>query len=310
MPQTLAEPLEVVGMDEEIRRRIADLVTVTDDPVDNPFSEKQQRLSMSSVHHSWTPLPLPGEEGKKRTFWAASNVGIFESVEEPPLAPDGFISEDVVAPLGDDNRAYFFWDHGKMPEVVLEIVSNKHGGELTVKKSRYQKWKIRYYIVHDPFGKLTKEPLQVFELVNGRYRKRKSHFFEDLNIGVTLWTGEFEGVWGTFMRWCDRDGRVLPTPYEAAAMAKQEAERAQAQSEQAQAQVEQAQAQAEQAHAQVEQAQAQVEQAHAQVEQAQAQVEQAQTRAEEAEALAEQETARRKELERLVQELMSKLDGR
>lgn len=37
MPQTLAEPLEVVGMDEEIRRRIADLVTVTDDPVDNPY---------------------------------------------------------------------------------------------------------------------------------------------------------------------------------------------------------------------------------------------------------------------------------
>jgi hypothetical protein len=80
------------------------LVTEDDTPVDNTFSEKQQRLLTESLYSSWA-----GHQ-----FVAMANVGLFFSVHQPPLVPDVLLSLDVTMPENlwlKSHRSYFIWEY-------------------------------------------------------------------------------------------------------------------------------------------------------------------------------------------------------
>lgn len=242
MPSALAErPLEWAEIIENI-------VTEDDEPVDNLFSEKQQRLLTRSLYSSWTPPPAEKKKSKqRRKFLAAANVGIFFAINEAPLVPDFFLSLDVEPHqnwYAKEHRSYFVWEFGKVPELVLEIVSNRKGKELTGKFKDYARMGVPSYVVYDPQHHLGKEELCVYELGFGkRYRPRKDFTLPDLNLGLTLWRGTFEGHEDTWLRWCDGQGQLLLTGEERAANA--EAQVLQAESRAANAEAELAQVRAE-----------------------------------------------------------------
>lgn len=219
-----------------LRKAEAKLIVDDGEPVDNTFSEKQQRLLVQTLYSSWTP---PGEKHSKtkRKFWVASNVGIFVSAHESGIAPDVFVSLDIEAPPEAIRKAYFLWDCGKFPELVIEIVSNTKGGEISRKHNRYEQMRIPYYVVFDPFQYFKGELLQVFVLQGGVYQPASEHFFPDLGLGLKLWRGVFENNTMTYLRWCDHKGKLLPTADEragrAADRAKREASRAKRESERA-----------------------------------------------------------------------------
>ena len=60
----------------------------------------------------------------------------------------------------------------------------------------------------------------------GRYERQASPRFPDLGLGLTLWDGVFEAVPGTWLRWTDAHGVVVPTGKELAERAEQERQRA------------------------------------------------------------------------------------
>lgn len=206
---------------------IANLITEDDQPVDNLFSEKQQRLLASSLYSSWNPPPAGGTKSKKRRkFLAAANVGIFFGMYEPPLVPDFFLSLDV-EPHEDwynkEHRTYLVWTFGKVPELALEIVSNKKGGELTTKLKDYARLGMNYYVVYDPGKYLSRDVLRVYEIGFGkRYRLREDHRLPDLGLSLKLWKGVFEGKADTWLRWCDVKGKLIPTGEERADSAEAE----------------------------------------------------------------------------------------
>jgi Uma2 family endonuclease len=211
---------------------ITGIVTEDDTPVDNMGSEKHQRLLTESLYSSWTGPP-PGEDGKPRPFLAAANVGVFPSVGEQPLVPDMFLSVDVsVHPCFWDkrHRTYFFWEFGKPPEVVIEIVSNREGDELTRKKARYARMRIAYYVVYDPGHYLGEHTLHVFKL-DGSVVRPCEPWFEDIGLGLVEWEGVFEGIETRWLRWCTKGGVLVPTGAERAAKAMAEAAKAQARAE-------------------------------------------------------------------------------
>lgn len=220
-----------------LRAAEAKLITQDDEPVDNPFSEKQQRLLTQTLYSSWTPPPDPKHPKKKRSFWAAANVGLFGSVHKTGIAPDVFVSLDVAPPQEWHKKAYFYWEYEKWPEVVIEIVSDTRGGEISRKYNRYAQMGIRYYVVLDPWGYLKGEMLRVFILRDGVYQPQEEHFFPCLGLGLKLWDGSFEHYEGTHLRWCNSRGELLPTAYEraeqAAELASREAERAEREAERA-----------------------------------------------------------------------------
>jgi Uma2 family endonuclease len=227
---------------------ISHLAIEDDTPVDNFQSEEQQRLLVEPIYSSRVLLS---------PFLAAANVGLFYKLKGDPIVPDVLLSLSVQRP--DDlskkqNRAYFVWEFGKVPEVCIEIVSNREGDELTLSKRSQQKGKVAckkdiyaqigvpYYVVFDPLQQIQGENdmngaiLRVWTLSAGRYVELtpvrgiveigQPIWLETIGLGLTLWEGQFEEeVTRLWLRWCDRDGRVIPTGAEERDLERQRAER-------------------------------------------------------------------------------------
>ena len=200
------------------------LITEDDTPVDNFADAKQQRLLVSSLYSSLESQP----------FLVEANVGIYHTDGEPAIVPDVFISFDVQTPEDwwkKQNRCYMMWKFGKSPEVVMEIVSNKEGEELTKKLQIYERMKANYYLVYDPNQELGEQILTIYKLVGRHYIKTEETWLEDINLGVTFWQGEFEGRRDTWLRWCHQDGTLVATGDERAEREKLEKEEAQRRAE-------------------------------------------------------------------------------
>ncbi|MBI1764122.1 MAG: Uma2 family endonuclease [Acidobacteria bacterium] len=205
------------------------IVTEDDEPVDNLFSAKQQRLLARTLYASWTPQPNEEKPKQRRKFLADVNVGVFFALHEPPLVPDFFLSLDVQPHknwYAKAHRSYFVWEFGKVPEAVIEIVSNRKGGELTGKLKDYARMGVTYYVVYDPEQQLSKDVLRVYEIGFGkRYRLREDNQLPELGLGLTLWRGVFEAQPDTWLRWCDATGKLIPTGEERAHTAETEVEK-------------------------------------------------------------------------------------
>lgn len=227
--------------DEEIVTHldISHLMIEDDTPVDNFQSEEQQRLLVEPLYSS-KALPAP--------FLAAANVGLFYKLKSDPIVPDVLLSLGVQRP--DDfsqrqNRSYFVWEFGKVPEVCIEIVSNAEGDELALSKKSQQKGKttskkeiyaqigVRYYVVFDPLRQIQSKDemdgalLRVWTITPDGYPELtppegineigQSVWLNAAGIGLTVWEGQFEEeVTRLWLRWCDRDGQIISTGAERA----------------------------------------------------------------------------------------------
>jgi Uma2 family endonuclease len=157
-----------------------------------------------------------------------SNVGLFYEPRRPPLSPDVMLSLRT-PPLSDmslrENRSYFVWVVGKVPDVIIEVVSDRTGGEGTYKLRQYAGMAVPYYVIYDPQVYLRQGVLRAFEL-NGRdYQPTSASWFARVGLGLVLWQGSYEGVEDTWLRWCDEHGQVIPTGRERSDEARQQAER-------------------------------------------------------------------------------------
>ncbi|MCL4828933.1 MAG: Uma2 family endonuclease [Caldilinea sp.] len=196
-------------------------VTEDDAPVDNLFSEREQRLLAESLYVSWKG------PGGGRPFLAMTNVGLFFALTEPPYAPDVLVSLDVRPPdnpFPKKNRSYFVWEYGKPPDIVVEIVSNRKGGELSDKLAGYVRIGTPYYIVHDPEHLLSDRTLYVFERRGLEYAEISPENLPGIGLGVTLWDGVYEDMQGMWLRWIDTRGELLLTGKERAEQERQRAD--------------------------------------------------------------------------------------
>jgi Uma2 family endonuclease len=193
--------------DEIIEIDYTHIITEDNKSVDNLFSEKQQRLLTEPLYTSWKP-----QNGK--IFFAIANVGLFYSTEKPALVPDMMLSLGVSAPpemWEKQHRSYFIWKYGKPPEIVIEIVSNLKGNELGDKKEMYAKIGIPYYVIFDPAEHYGKPNIRVFENKAFEYYPKKNLIFNDLGLHLIVWEGEYEGVFATWLRWADHEGKLILT---------------------------------------------------------------------------------------------------
>ena len=280
------------------------LVTEDDEPVDNLFSAKQQRLLVEPLYSSWMG-PADGSP-----FLADANIGVFHTLKEPPLVPDMFLSLNVQVAQDwwqKQHRSYFYREFGKPPEVVIEIVSNREGEEDGSKFWDYARMKIRYYIIFDPQEELREGVLRVYELHQGAYVLKTTNWLAKVGLGVTLWTGTFEGKHENWLRWCGKDKQVIPTGAERAAQADLRVQQEHHEKELALSHLKQERRQKKQERHQKEQALSQVEQERHQKEQERHQKEQALSQVEQERRQKEQERHQKEQaLSQLEQERLHK----
>ena len=199
----------------EYENFIEQFITEDDEPVDNIFSEKQQKLLTHTLYSSWKPFD---ENGNPRLFFATANVGLYARLNPKikAIVPDVLVSLDVAVPKNPHekrHRSYMVWEFGKPPDIVVEIVSNEIGGELDEKLDKYSRIGIDYYVVFDPEYFLSNDRLLVYQrdLENG-YRLREDFRLPGTGLNLMLWQGTFEEWSDTeWLRWTDANGEMLLT---------------------------------------------------------------------------------------------------
>src|SRR5438270_3625071 len=137
------------------------LVTEDHKPVDRIFLEKLYRLLTRPLYASWQG---PGEG---RPFLVLVNVGWFYQRTTPAVVPDCLLSLDVTCPQDlqvKEGHSYYQWDVGKPPEVVIEVVSDRTGGEESHKKNLYARLGVARYAVFDPKHLLSTDTLRTYEI--------------------------------------------------------------------------------------------------------------------------------------------------
>lgn len=101
---------------------------------------------------------------------------------------------------------------------------------------------VPHYLVYD---RKTRR-LRYFQFVNGRYEEQPTQatnpcvWLADLQIGLGIWQGKFEGLPGYWLRWCQEDGSWLLTDTEQERQAKEQERQAKEQERQAKEQEQQA----------------------------------------------------------------------
>lgn len=194
------------------------LITSDDTPVDNLISEKQMRLLTEPLYASWQH----SQYGQR--FIATANVGVFARPVNPAVVvPDVLLSLNVDPLHGkriNEVKSYLIWEFGKLPDLVIEIVSNRQGNELKDKLLDYLTLRVDYYVVFDPMGELQREmggqSIIAYSRNNRNYVRMTTLWFEELELGLTRWQGQFENTDYAWLRWCDRDGNVILTGKERA----------------------------------------------------------------------------------------------
>src|SRR5262249_6183931 len=109
---------------------------------------------------------------------------------------------------------YFQWIRGKQPDVVIEVVSDERADEPGEKLRQYERRGLPYYVIHDPFEVYEDGILRAFELRGGRFAAIDHRWLENLGLGLAMWDGTHEDLTRSWLRWCDREGQVLPTAQE------------------------------------------------------------------------------------------------
>jgi len=217
---SLAEPeaVETPELDVVTELDVSHLVTEDDTPVDSIFSQSQMRLLTEPLLSSWRT---------ERSFVALSNVGLFSAINRPPVVPDVLLSLDVSLPENTRekaNRCYFLWLFGKAPDVVIEIVSNKEGGEADRKVAEYARIGVPYYAIFDPDLHIMPQTLTFYELRGGRYVTLPEAALPGRLLTLVPWEGEYEGDYALWLRWADGEGNLIPTGAELAKTERQRAE--------------------------------------------------------------------------------------
>jgi Uma2 family endonuclease len=208
----------------------------------------------------------------RENWFTGTDLNVYYDVQHPlwHKRPDWFLAVGVSRLYdGHDLRlSYVVWQEGVTPAVVVEFLSpgtaqedlgrfhpayrgatgdnqpstHTQAGEATAKPpSKFtvyeRRLKIPHYIV---YSRYTQE-LRYFKLVGACYEEQRVHngvpaiWLTDLKLGLGLWVGEFGGIEGHWLRWCDQNGNWLLTDTEQESLAREQERLAR---EQAQQQVE------------------------------------------------------------------------
>ncbi|NER07632.1 MAG: hypothetical protein F6K17_36250, partial [Okeania sp. SIO3C4] len=182
----------------------SNMILEDDTPLDF-LNEKQQRL-LTTVFYSGAEIPI------NVPFIVAANVGLFSHVRDLGVVPDVFLSLNIMG--GEDwwkrnVHSYLFWEFGKPPDIVIDVVSPTSANKLGNKLIEYVKLPISYCVVYNPLQEISETFLQVFQLQGASYIPKNDTWFAGVNLRLTLWDGVFENINGTWLRWCDESGNVI-----------------------------------------------------------------------------------------------------
>ncbi len=214
-----------------------DLPDTDDQPVDNELQILLPALMRAILALLWAD---------RNDWFMGVNLGLYYDPNLPAIGPDGFLSLGVprLRDSGELRLSYLVWHEGIMPQWVLEVVSQKPGGECTEKFAKYAQMGILYYTIYNP--KHTRrdkhDRFEVYRLIDGEYVRQTGDpvWMPELGLGIGTAIGQHEGITKEWLYWYDAAGSPHPAPVDVIAQARRRAQQAELAQQQAETERQQA----------------------------------------------------------------------
>jgi Uma2 family endonuclease len=206
----------MVQFDAKLRLPTAlELPDSDETPVDNELQDTVPGLLKDTLRLIWQ---------NRNDWFFGVDMGIYADTEQPyrAIVPDGFLSIGVPRfkpQYGDRGRpSYVLWEEeGKVPMLVLEVVSETYRGEYSEKLKEYQDLEVLYYAVYNP-DRLKKdhEPLEVYYLVESQYvlMSGEPFWMPEIGLGIGRAIGNNLDWRREWLYWFSEDGTRYPIPEE------------------------------------------------------------------------------------------------
>lgn len=174
------------------------------DPVFDPYpisdgapmtNSQEQYFAMTYSRFALSSLM----ETRNESCILVADFGLYYEPIDPALnrrAP--FVAPDITLVLGvalPKFTPYLWWEVGKAPDLVLEIVSSSTRSEDAVKRVLYARLGIAEYWQYEPPGERLTPGLECCRLVEGRYVRVLSTYRPELGA-LWIWSPVLGTAWG------------------------------------------------------------------------------------------------------------------
>ncbi len=181
-----------------------ELPSSDDTPVDNEDQNFVPNFLLFLLENIWT---------ERHDWYFGVDMGVYYNPDEPvpPIVPDAFLSLGVQRRKPKGRLSYVFWEEKDIvPSFVLEMVSQKYGGEYEEKAATYAAIGVLYYLVYNPnhWNRHNREPFEIYKLINGSYEKQlgEPYFMPEIDLGVGRASKIVRGIEREVLCWYDSLG--------------------------------------------------------------------------------------------------------
>jgi Uma2 family endonuclease len=206
-------------------------------------SEDKEEMGLPDEFHDFQPKLLRETcQPAVDEFFVGADLNLYYDVRQTNWykRPDWFLVLGVPASASqtDLRLSYVMWREGVAPFLMVELLSpgteaEDLGQTLRVVGKPPTKWqvyeqilRVPYYVIYDRYS----SQFRVFCLQGARYVELtvsgQGFWFEELGLGLGIWTGDYFGVEGQWLRWYDKAGHWIGTDRENLIQATQRADEA------------------------------------------------------------------------------------
>lgn len=191
--------------------KLPDDFVLDDEPVDN--------INQPSLAAALTEsLEIAGKVPPNAL--TTTNYGICAAVNQKFVvkAPDWAYIPAIRVPREEVKRSYTPQLQGEVPVIVMEFLSDTEGGEYSIKPTYPPgKWffyeqvlRVTHYIIFEP----DTGEIEAYQLDDGRYQIRtpdenNRYWIAQIGLFLGVWQGTRENRTGYWLRWWDKNGRLL-----------------------------------------------------------------------------------------------------
>jgi Uma2 family endonuclease len=175
-------------------------------------------------------------------FFIGADLNLYYDVKHTGWykRPDWFLVLDVPASksIADSRLSYVIWQEGITPFLMVELLSpgteaEDLGQTLRVVGKPPTKWQVYEQILRVPyyalFDRYTNQ-FRIFCLQATRYVELtinvQGYWFQEIELGLGVWSGSYQGMTGQWLRWYDRQGNWVLTDRERELLANKRAQEA------------------------------------------------------------------------------------
>jgi len=210
----------------------------SEEPNEPGFPDHFHSLQTVLLSQTFHPPTYPDDQ-----VFVARNLYLYYDLTHPHwhISPDWFAVLGVsrfYQPTADSRDSYVVWDEAVLPFLAVEILSPgaesddlgphlRADGQLPTKWQVYEQiLHLPYYVVFDP----SLNEIRWFKWVPQRYQEfsclNNQFWFDELQLGLGLWKGKYDGLERQWLRWYEVRERWLPTLAEQVEIERQRANEA------------------------------------------------------------------------------------